>query len=324
MKVKKLIDKLQENWPAKVICFLMALFFYIFFQISSLDSKSFSVPLRVHDANGLVVVSEIPKNVRVSLRGKAIELASITSKDLNAYINLDYITSEGSYRQPILLSLSENALVLDPLEVKVTPESISVDIEGQLTASAKINVLKSGKPAYGYEVKSIEITPKEALVSGPRSLIENYDRLQTEAIRLEGVSRDFTCSLGLINNSANVKIVDDFQVTADVSIGPVLITKKYDKLKVLYTEVNSGLEISSKTEELGVVLYGKLIDLEKYTPRQNAVSVNCASVTEAGTYDLPVVYSFPHYFEFDSTPPETVKVTFVQKTVEQLQEAPAQ
>ena len=40
MKVKQFVDKLMDNWPVKVVCFVMALFFYVFYRVSILDRKS--------------------------------------------------------------------------------------------------------------------------------------------------------------------------------------------------------------------------------------------------------------------------------------------
>jgi len=324
MKVKQFVDKLMVNWPAKVGCFLMALFFYIFYQVSLLDSRSITIPLSVTDSNGLVVASDIPKNVKITLRGKDVALAALTTADFEAYINLNYISEEGNYKQPVLLTLSPSALEIDPLEVKVSPDYVMVRVEEQITASTKINVLKAGNPAYGYEIKSISVEPKEALISGGKSVVQKYDRLQTEKVLIEGQESTVTKTVGLINNSSNIKLIENNPVNVEIVIGPILITQEFKGMKINYINVNPGLELSKKTDTVNVVLFGKLIDIEKYSEKSQVITVDCSEVTQAGTAELKIDYGFPRYIEFDEEPLQTVTCEFIEKGNEAGSEGVAQ
>lgn len=315
MKDNRLLNKIKENWPAKVICFFLAMFFYIFYQISSLDSKTFSVPLTVTDSNGLVICNEIPATVKITLRGKDVGLASLYPHDFSPYINLSYISEEGTYRQPVLVNLSENALLIDPLEVKVKPDYLTVTVEEQVTASVPIHVLTSGKPDYGYEVKDITITPKETLISGARSVVQNYDRLQTQKITIEGASTAFAKNVGLIRNSERITLVDTKPVKVEVNVQPVLETKELKDLVIAYENIPPNFELVKKVEKTDVVLFGKMIDLEKYSGKSNVVAVDCSKAAD-GEVELPVKYAFPHYIEFAKEPVQSVKLTFKTKTTE--------
>ena len=53
MNKKRLLDKILDNWPAKVICLIIAIFLYFFHQASLIDSKTFVVPLQIIE-NGMV------------------------------------------------------------------------------------------------------------------------------------------------------------------------------------------------------------------------------------------------------------------------------
>ncbi len=315
MKDSNLLNKIMDNWPAKVICFFLAMFFYIFYQVSSLDSKTFSVPLTVTDTNGLVICNEIPATVKITLRGKDVGLASLYPHDFKPYINLSYISQEGTYKQPVLVNLSENALLIDPLEVKVKPDYLTVTIEEQITASVPVHVLTSGKPEYGYEIKDIEVTPKEALITGARSVVGNYDRLQTEKITVEGAATGFAKSAGLIKNSERIKLVDPKPVKVEINVLPILETKELKGLVIAYENIPLNMELVKKVDKTDVVLFGKMIDLEKYSNKSNVVTVDCSKAVN-GEVELPVKYLFPHYIEFDKEPVQTVKVTFKEKITE--------
>ena len=66
MKVSQLTEKLRYNITAKIFCLIIAIFLYLFHHMSLLDSKTFTIPLRVQE-NGIVMnVGDTPKYVNVS------------------------------------------------------------------------------------------------------------------------------------------------------------------------------------------------------------------------------------------------------------------
>ena len=149
MKAKQVFDKLIENWQIKAVCFVIALFLYVVYQTQSVDKKVFSVPLTVESKNGYVSIEPHPRTVAVSARGKAEDLAQVRESDLKAYLDLSYVSSDGSYDFPVLLNLSDSASVLNPLELKVTPEIVRLKVEEEITAFVDIVPLVSGKPSDG-------------------------------------------------------------------------------------------------------------------------------------------------------------------------------
>ena len=134
MKAKQVFDKLIENWHIKAICFVIALFLYVIYQNQSVDSKVFSVPLTVESRNGYVSVAPHPRTVVVSARGKSEELAQVRESDLKAYLDLNYVYKDGTYDFPVLITLSDSASILNPLELKVTPEVVRLRVEEEVTS----------------------------------------------------------------------------------------------------------------------------------------------------------------------------------------------
>ena len=47
MNTKRLLDKILDKWPAKVICLVIAIFLYFFHQASLIDSRTVVVPLEI-------------------------------------------------------------------------------------------------------------------------------------------------------------------------------------------------------------------------------------------------------------------------------------
>jgi len=66
----KLFEKLSENYIAKIICLALAVVFYVFFTFSSLDKKSFVVPLNVEESGKMSFGQNYPKYVTVTFKSK--------------------------------------------------------------------------------------------------------------------------------------------------------------------------------------------------------------------------------------------------------------
>ncbi|MDR0452796.1 MAG: hypothetical protein LBH15_07110, partial [Treponema sp.] len=68
---RKLLLKVIENWPAKMLATALAVVLFMFHRISVLENRFFSVPLKVELNNTLAIASSYNHMVRVSLRGEA-------------------------------------------------------------------------------------------------------------------------------------------------------------------------------------------------------------------------------------------------------------
>ena len=119
MNTKRLTDKLFDKWPAKIICFIIAVFLYFFHQASLVETKTFVLPLEVIE-NGMVMhLGNIPKSVSVVVRADDNDIKSILPSDMTATVSLDSITEKGTYNLPVNILLSENLMEMDSLEVKL-------------------------------------------------------------------------------------------------------------------------------------------------------------------------------------------------------------
>ena len=112
MSIKQFLDKILKNWPVKVTCFVMAVLIYFFHQISTIDKKTFVVPLEVKSEGAMVLSGgyERHRNVKIIVRARAEQLASVSEKDLRAYVDLSSQSSAGQHNFPVLLDLEERIL----------------------------------------------------------------------------------------------------------------------------------------------------------------------------------------------------------------------
>ncbi len=316
MKAKQLFDKLIDNWPVKTFCFAMALLLYVFYQSQSLEKKVFSVPLDIQTDNGFVSVEPHPAVVAVTITGKAEELAQVRESDISAYLDLSYVFQEGKHEFPVLLALSSSATLINPLEIKVTPESVSLTVEEEISAYVDLIPLIKGKPAYGYELKSVKLSPEQVKVTGPRSMVMNCKSLQTRSINIDGATKGFVDTVGVENKGKFIRS-ENISVTAKLDISETKSSKTFENIPVNLTNVDSNIEVSQMIKSVSMTLDGSLVELERFRPSSFMILADCSEIHEPGTYEVTLSYIVPRNFSLSDNNVKTVPVTFVARSVEE-------
>ncbi|MCR5724792.1 MAG: hypothetical protein K6G80_06895 [Treponema sp.] len=312
MKVNQLISNIQEHWPAKVICFIMALGLYVLFQVSSLDTKTFIVPLHVSAENGIVPAAPYPAEVKITVRCSKDDVLLLRESDFYAYLNADYLTDDGTYDLHVYTKLSGNALLVDPLEIRISPEAVPLTVEQQVSGYVPVSPLLAGNPAHGYEVKGTVVTPSQIKMTGPHNMVEKYRRLQTKTVSVEGISESQTFDVALETGSSFVRNDDVKTVSVQVTVEPVIIERTFENLPVNLINVPEGLEAKLSVETASLTLTGAQSELEKYAPTGFVFFVNCGSVTSTGIVELPLTVMVPGSFTVSDSVAKTVSVRFTE------------
>ena len=132
MNRAKLLAKITEKWPVKVLSLAAAIIISVFYRMHTLETRFFTVPLVVISSETLVPAGSFPGSVRISLRGEAEGIQQILEEDIEAFIYLGRYTSEGSYRVPVQIHKKGSALGIEPLEISVLPIEIPLVLERRL------------------------------------------------------------------------------------------------------------------------------------------------------------------------------------------------
>ena len=296
MNSNRLAEKILNKWPAKVICFFIAIFLYVFHQVSLVDKKTFVVPMTVKQSGMVCVNSQLPSSVAVSVKSTSENLTAVLASDIHAYLDLDSFTETGVYDIPVELMLSNKVLAFDPFEVKVIPEFFSVKIELKKAKYVKIQPSIVGEVAHGYEISSIEVNPSYAEVIGAESVIDKLEYIETSRVLVSNANRDFSSEAEYISVNKLIDVVDKGPYKVTLSVKPSEVEKVYDNVSVLPVHLKKTLTLVNEIPPVSVKLKGALLNIEKYSPAINAVSVDLRSITEPGIYDLPLIFNIPTSF----------------------------
>src|SRR5574344_118263 len=310
MKATQIIEKLRENWPAKVVCFVIAIFLYMFYQIATLDKKSFTVPLTITAKAGVVPAGNYPSHVKISVRGHPEDIATIKENDLGAYLDLNNCSKDGTVKFPVLVKLSAQAMLIGPLEVRVSPESVTLDVEEQIAGYTPVSALMQGEPAHGYQAGSVTVEPSQVEITGPRSLVENCTRLQTAPVSIQDAVSSVTMSVPVENTGSLLSLTEVKEVSVTVSIVPIQTTKSFPSLTVRLIHIPAQFELDGDAPVIDITLAGSMLDLESYTPGAFTVTADCSHVEQTGSYDIPLAFAIPDNLHIDNSTERTITVTF--------------
>jgi YbbR domain-containing protein len=142
------------------------------------------IPLEVIGQDpSLILTSEIPPTVEVSLRAPRSVWESLIARDnsVRAIMDLTGLSAGEHTREvQIMVDMRPYQLVLK------NPATVSVVLESVATRTFPLSLSLSGQPAAGYQVGEATMDVSEITVSGPDSLVQQATRARVP-INLDGV-----------------------------------------------------------------------------------------------------------------------------------------
>ena len=312
MKIKPLLEKLKENWPAKALCVVIACLFYLFNRYTSLEQKSVPVTLKVLQEGEMVSSTHIPSSVSVTIRTSAENISKITAENILAQLDLSWITQEGTYDVPISIDLPSNIVEMNPLQVTVYPEKVKVRLERNTSAAVKIEPVFAGVPAEGYALDGFQTDPEYVLVYGPRSIAQSVESIATEPIEIDAKKASFKQKAKLANINRLIKVMDQEECEVKVNIDYQDGIQEFKNLSVFLKNIPADFECESKAYG-SITLKGPRLIMEDWTPNPDTLSADLSEITAPGEYTLPVSVLIPQEFHLESVSVETIRVAVKER-----------
>ena len=314
MNTKRLTDKILDKWPAKVICLIISIFLYFFHQASTIDSKTFVVPLEIIE-NGMVMhVGSSKTAVSVNVRAEEEAIKSILQSDITASVDLDMITEKGTYTLPVKITLADSLLAYDPFEVKLKDDTVTIDVDRKAIKYVPIVPSVVGEVAHGYEIDTISMSPSTIEISGPESVVNATEQIYTTRLNVSNAEINFSTETSYQQFNKLITVIDEGPFKAEVSIKPKSLERIFDSVEIEVLNLSDSLEFKEALPAVTMKLSGSMPVLENYILSKHAVQLNMREVTEAGTYELPLRYVIPANLQLVEKSDENLTVTVIPKS----------
>lgn len=291
MKANSFLNSVTNNLHIKIICFVIALILYLFYQTGQVKTDTVLVPLVLEQNGGVELVEPVQPTVKISVR--TAEDVNVHPEDFTAVLNLDNLTQSGVYEVPVSLTISDNLLATDPLEVKLKQETVKVHVEKRVSGAAFVQPVTIGEVQHGFELKGISIEPKIVQITGPESVVQSENLFRTEAVSVEGLSgnKNFLAQLQKTNKRLHYDDAQTYLIS--VAVEPVIIEKDISGITPVFQNLSDMLQVESGWQTSSIKVSGPLIVLENLSPERCAYNIDLSSVSEPGEYEFPCDIKLP-------------------------------
>jgi YbbR domain-containing protein len=157
------------------------------------------IPLQVIGQDpSLMVTSNLPSTVEVSLRAPRSVWESLTAREDSVKASLDLTgLSAGEHTVTVQITVD----ILPYQIVLANPTTVTVDLESLDTQTFPLVLSLTGQPAAGYQAGDASMDLTEVTVSGPASLVKQVARTRV-VVNLDGIRES-------IDESLQIQVVDD-------------------------------------------------------------------------------------------------------------------
>ena len=298
---------LLENIALKILALCCAMALYAFTHGSEIEQRVFSVPVASIPPPTPATrhrISQLPTEVRITLRGPRTQLDDLHSDDIGA-LQLDLRSGrdakidldEKMFRIPAGLTVEQ-----------ITPPSLEVKWDDVIVKSVPVQVPRTGEPLPGFVVKGVVTSdPLEVQVRGPRTVVEGIKSARAAPFDVTGLGQGIHTQKLPLDKPPSLTSYDVDQVNASVDIARQLVTKTFSRLKV---EVIGLPRATTRPTTVSVVVTGTAEDVAAISPDAIVPRVEPRAagddLNKPGNDNLPVIVDVPKGVSAQVDPPKVV------------------
>lgn len=308
MKINRIRNFFVKNWTAKLISLAVAVIFSLFYKQSIIEERYLRVPFKVLSPDGFVTVDNIPKNIKISLKGNMDDIYSIISDDINVYADFRDVTEEGSYERAVKVERQGNALYMSPLEINVEPLKISVFYEEKKVKRLALEPVIIGVPADGYELANSFLTPGTVSAVGPENSLQKIKSLKTKPISINDKAENFTTIVEIENPDPFVEIQDQ-NIMLSVRIARIRTAKTFSAVNIELQGCGENLTAASVISQGIVKIETGRGDADGIKAGDLKLTADISGINEPGTYRIPLKAVTAKNVDIIDFSPDSVSVT---------------
>ncbi len=303
------LEKLFEDWAAKVLSLAAAIALFSFYQLNKLEERPLSVPLTVLTNGQYVPASQYPRTVRLVLRGESNAIFAVLERDLVATLDLRPFTAPGVFRVPVIIEKRGSALGIDPLEISVEPGELALALEARVLKQLAVLPSFRGFLEPGYELVGFSLSPPTVEAAGPASVMASLADASTESVELSGRSADFTLRVQLQAKDPLVEFLGSDSVEFIAEVRKAVVYTSFADLPISPQGLKAGLRLISELPLASARIAAARSELEGYVPSEEAFVADLSGVTEPGVHTVAVIPRFPEGMSVESWLPMVITVS---------------
>jgi hypothetical protein len=292
---------ITENLNLKVLSLAFALALYSVVHGSQEAQRSLLlgvVALTPPETSNRELVSPIPAEIRVTVRGPRSALDDLHPDDIQVQLDLRSGSETRRVFAPSMIPVPPGITVQ-----QVDPPEIDLKWEDRIVRDVPIEVGVVGTPAPGFVVKMAPVAePRAARAQGPKSQVLVLQRARADAFDVGGLTEGKYTRQLAIDRAPGRVAYDVPSVTATVEIGREVAERPFTKVPVA---VIGHANAKAQPVDVDVRLSCPPEVVRALRPEQIVPRVHVASTSDHGSDALPVELSIDQC-EAHVTPPSVI------------------
>ncbi|WP_295161600.1 hypothetical protein [uncultured Brachyspira sp.] len=310
--LKRIFLIIANRFNIKLLCLLMSFLLFLFVRYQKEYTKDYITKIEIRNTpSGLLIANYIPENVTITLKGFKDNVYELPT-EFSSYINLTN-AEIGSNMYDVYLA---GDIDYSKMNITVNPNKIPVVLDELSYKTVPIAVPIIGDPLLGLTVDDIIVNPSNTIISGPKTLIHEINKVETYNLDLTGKFSDYS-AISRIYLPKNIKS-DVSRVSINVLFNKYVEIIEFSNIAVNIDNLNSKFNINS----VHPFIVNKLVlEANKSVSSNISISdillyIDLKNMTNAGIYsnvsveaDIPIYTKLleiePSFFDIELIDRET-------------------
>jgi hypothetical protein len=232
----------RRNLLGKAFALGVAFVLWLFVNAGKRETQVVQFPIEFRNTpeRSVLVTRERIDSVAVKLNGPGALLASLDGRRVPITLDLGRVELGADARLKIsedMIRVPRGVRVLD-----IEPSRIPIRLEEIRRATVPVRLIRSGELPDGYKVDTVRLTPSNVVVTGPASVVEGLQVVETEPLDLSGVTAPVSRAVALVRGEHLLSITPE-RVMAAVGVEQVRITRDLKRVTVDVRNVDRPFQL---------------------------------------------------------------------------------
>ena len=298
---EKQAEQKTRDWPLKLLALVCAvmLWFYAEAEKNPLIDMQFDVPVQYMNQSEDSVVENGVQSVRVTVKGKEVELSGLRSDDFTAVVDLsDAEVGISDYKIQVEGPGRVERFTWQPVKTKL-------QIDRMQTKNVPVRVRTTGIVPDGSQLSSTEVVPDTVTIRGRSAQLKDIADVETESIDISSLKEGAVLEAGL-HIPDGITVQGDQKVTVRFVVQP---ERGRINAVIALRNVPDGMtaELNQTSADVTVTGNAELLTSPQEL-NQVQLYVDCSGL-EAGQHTLPVKVEYSGQLTVQQIMPHQVTVT---------------
>jgi hypothetical protein len=246
-----------KDWMLRILSLGLAIVLWYFVGGEDIVNKNIMVPVEVINLpRDLVISNQFKKEIEVSITGPRSMVLDMGKGNVVRQVDLLEATPG------TMVLENSNDVIQVPRGVKVLriqPESIILSLDKMIQKQLEVSPVTRGTPAPDYILKEIRMEPDSISITGPQTVLSQFDVLKTSVIDIQGLRESTEIQVPLELDPVIIDLIGETTITASLDIAVETVHKTISGMVVEVVKDGVLQRVTPATVVLTVALPKTLI-----------------------------------------------------------------